>query len=92
MYGKLEFMMAGLLIGWDFWYFRKRLALLGVIGAVCGFVIGMNNRIWFGTVRLDPGLLNATLLAVKLSIFGMGFGSLLFEIFGWRLAGDGVET
>ena len=91
IYGKLEFMFAGLIMGLDVWYFRKRLALLGAIGMICGFVLGLNNRIWFGTVRLDPGLLNAVLLSVKVSIFGMGFGSLLFEIFDWRPLVDDVE-
>jgi len=91
IYGKLEFTMAGLFVGFDFWRFRKRLALLGAIGMICGFLLGLNNRAWFGTVRLDPGLLNAILLSVKFSIFGMGFGSILFEVFGWRPWVDYVE-
>jgi len=78
-------------MGLDLWYFRKRIALLGVLGMICGFVLGLNNRIWFGTVRLDPGLLNTVLLSVKFSILGMGFGSLLFEIFEWRPWVDDVE-
>jgi hypothetical protein len=91
IYGKLEFMFAGLFMGLDFWCFRKRIALLGTIGMICGFLLGLNNRIWFGSVRLDPGLLNAALLSVKFSIFGMGIGSVLFEIFDWRPWVDDIK-
>jgi hypothetical protein len=90
--GRLEFMAAGLLLGWDFWYFRKQVTLLGVIGALCGFVLGMNKNLWFGTVRLDAGWLSAVLLAVKFSILGMGYGRLLIEIFGWRPKVDTFES
>ena len=90
--GRLEFMTVGLLLGWDFWHFRKQIALLGFIGAVCGFVFGMNNNLWFGTVRLDAGLLSAILLTVKFSILGMGYGRLLIEIFGWRPKVNDLES
>lgn len=84
VYYALEFMIAGFFMGLDLWRFRKQVALLGIVGAVCGFIVGMNNVLRFETSHLDSGFLSAVLLAVKFSILGMGYGRLLLEIIGWR--------
>ena len=85
-------MRAGFLIGLNFWRFRKQIALLGFIGAICGFILGVNPHLSYGTVRPTSEILATLIFAMKFSILGMGYGRLLIEIFGWQPKVDDFES
>lgn len=67
---KWVYMCMGLFI----WPVRKQWRFLtpgGLIGGVVGFIWGMNDVRWFGNARLEPGLLNASLMGVEFGMVGM---------------------
>lgn len=73
---KLMYMTMGLLAGWPF---RKSLLAGGAIGSVIGFIWGLNAGRWFGTAYLQPGILNASLLAIQVALVGMGITRIIVE-------------
>jgi hypothetical protein len=89
---RLQFMIAGFLIGLNFLRFRKQVAFLGFIGAICGLILGLNPHLSYGTDRPTSEILGILIFAVKFSILGMGYGRLLMEIFGWRPKVDDFES
>ena len=67
---KLLYLCMGLIIVLvlSFW---KVALVSGIIGGIIGFVWGLNDVRWFGNVRLEPGILNASLMAIEFSMVGM---------------------
>lgn len=68
---KFMYMSMGLFIGWPWTIFKKSIMLGGIIGSGIGFIWGWNAGHWFGNVFLEPGLLNAALMAVQVALIGM---------------------
>jgi len=81
MSNKLAFATAGLLIGWNFWLFRKQVLLGGLFIGIIGFIWGLNYGHGFGYVQLEPGILNALLLSIQGCVAGMVLGRLYVDLF-----------
>lgn len=81
---KSSYMFATSFVGWGFWVYRKQVLLGGVLGAVIGFLLGLQRSHFFGIICLPPGLLNAILFSVQTFIIGMLFGSLYMKYYGWK--------
>lgn len=77
---KLFYMVMGLFIGWTFGKFWKPLLVGGIIGGVVGFVWGLNDIRRFGNVALQPGVLNASLMAVEFAMVGMSAARVVADI------------
>jgi hypothetical protein len=89
---KLSYMFLGGFIGWLFVEFWKEIFIGGLFGGIIGFVWGLNDSYWFGKVNLPPGIFNASLLAVKISILGMILVSLYVGYFGSIFSKGRKET
>ena len=85
MMDKLLYISLCSFIGWVFDVIWKQMLVGGLIGGTIGFVWGLSASYRFGQVRLAPGVLNASLLAVQLFILGMGVVVVLIYCFGLRL-------
>lgn len=82
---KLMYMVMGLLAGWPF---RKSLLAGGAIGSVIGFIWGLNAGHWFGEAYLQPGILNASLLAIQVALVGMFFTRMIVEFVEAKMKAD----
>ena len=67
---KLMYMCMGLIIILVLPFWKVALAS-GVIGGIIGFVWGLNDVRWFGNARLEPGILNASLMGIEFAMVGM---------------------
>jgi hypothetical protein len=85
---KLSFAGMGSFTGWLFWPFWKQVLVGGLVGAIIGSVWGTLSSHWFGQVCLQPGILNAALLAVQVSMIGMCFGSSYMKFYGAQFLKD----
>jgi uncharacterized membrane protein len=79
---KLSFMFLGSFIGWLFYEYWREILLGGLIAMTIGFIWGLNDSHWFGTVCLPAGILNASLLGTQISIIGMALAGLVVGFLG----------
>lgn len=89
---KLSYMFISGFIGWLFVEFWKEIFIGGLLGGIIGFVWGLNDSYWFGKVNVPPGIFNASLLAVKISILGMLLAGLYVGYFGSIFSKGRKET
>ncbi len=77
---KLMYMNMGLVIFIILPFIRIWLPA-GILGGIFGFIKGLNNDFWFGNSHLEPGMLLASLLAIRFAMVGMSV-SILFIGYG----------
>jgi len=77
---KLMYMVMGMFAGWPIGKFGKSLLAGGMIGSVIGFIWGMYAGHWFGKAYLQPGILNALLLAIQVAMIGIVLARFLAEM------------
>ncbi len=81
---KLLYMVMGLFIGWIFGKFWKPLFVSSIIGGIIGFVWGLNDIWRFGNVALQPGVLNASLMAIEYAFVGMSLAGVIAHLFAQK--------
>jgi len=92
---KLSFMFMCSFVGWGFRWgksYWNPVIVGGFIGGIIGFGLGLSRSHWFGQVCLDPGVLNASLMSVEISVVGLGFASLFMKSVGWRYIEDAHQA